>query len=161
MFKRVVICPFSVILYEHGSSLSAIMHTADIPASLWGIGCCVTSSSSLLFLLLSHYNSSHLPPICCFHVSKMFLPLTNFKYSLLVLSTITYKHLKIIESQRTDEKRQQWSCTVEVIKYGLEPTVFGDGICIAMDLGEDTPMEYIINALFSFSRQLKVVSPKC
>lgn len=41
-------------------------------------------------------------------------------------------------------------CAVEVIKYGLEPTIFVDGLCIAIDLGEDTPKEYIIYALFSF-----------
>jgi len=93
------------------------------------------------------YNSSLLPSICCFHVSsKIFLPLTNFKYSLRVLSTIAYKHLEIIESLRA-----QWSCAVEVIKYGLEPTLFVDGLCIAIDLGVDTPKEYIIYALFLFS----------
>lgn len=59
------------------------------------------------------YNSSLLPPFCWFHVSsKIFLPLTNFKYSLCVLSTIAYKHLEIIESQRADKKgssdRAQW-----------------------------------------------------
>lgn len=37
---------------------------------------------------------------------------------------------------------------MEVIKYGLEPTVFVDGLCIAIDLGVDTPKEYIIYALF-------------
>lgn len=37
---------------------------------------------------------------------------------------------------------------MEVIKYGLEPAVFVDGLCIAIDLGVDTPKEYIINALF-------------
>ncbi len=37
---------------------------------------------------------------------------------------------------------------MEVIKYGLEPTVFVDGLCIAIDPGVDTPKEYIIYALF-------------
>lgn len=36
---------------------------------------------------------------------------------------------------------------MEVIKYGLEPTVFVDGLCIAIDPGVDTPKEYIIYAL--------------
>lgn len=59
------------------------------------------------------FNSSLLPSICCFHVSKIFLsPPPNFKYSLRVLSTIAYKHLEIIESQRVDKKgssdRAQW-----------------------------------------------------
>lgn len=62
---------------------------------------------------LTLFNSSPLPSICCFHVSsKIFLPLTNFKYSLRVLSTIAYKHLEIIESQWADKKgssdRAQW-----------------------------------------------------
>lgn len=98
---------FSVILYKHSRCLSAVMHTTPFPVSLWGIGCCIKSFSFLLFLflLLSLFNSSLLPSICCFHVSsKIFLPLTNFKYSLRVLSTIAYKHLEIIESQRADKK---------------------------------------------------------
>lgn len=62
---------------------------------------------------ISLFNSSLLTSICCFHVSsKIFLPLTKFKYSLHVLSTIAYKHLEIIESQRADKKgssdRAQW-----------------------------------------------------
>ena len=39
---------------------------------------------------------------------------------------------------------------MEVIKYGLEPTVFVDGLCIAIDPGVDTPEEYIIYAFFFF-----------
>lgn len=35
-----------------------------------------------------------------------------------------------------------------MIKYGLEPTVFVDGLCIVIDPGVDTPEEYIIYALF-------------
>lgn len=38
---------------------------------------------------------------------------------------------------------------MEVIKYGLEPTVFVDGLWIAIDLGVDTSEEYIIYVLFS------------
>lgn len=51
---------------------------------------------------------------------------------------------------------------MEVIKYGLEPTVFVDGLCIAIDPGVDTPEEYIIYAFFFFfpARQLKVVTHK-
>lgn len=45
-------------------------------------------------------------------------------------------------------KKEQRLCAVEVIKYGLEPTVFVDGLCIAIDPGVDTPKEYIIYALF-------------
>lgn len=39
---------------------------------------------------------------------------------------------------------------MEVIKYGLEPAVFVDGLCISIDPGVDTPEEYIIYAFFSF-----------
>lgn len=63
------------------------------------------SSPSSLRLPLTPINSSVFPSICCFHVSsKIFLPPANFKYSHLVLSTIAYKHLKIIESLRADKK---------------------------------------------------------
>ena len=36
----------------------------------------------------------------------------------------------------------------EVIKYGLEPIGFVDGLCVAIDPGVETPEEYIIYALF-------------
>lgn len=53
--------------------------------------------------------------------------LSNFKYPLHALSTIADKHLEINESLWADRKREQCS---EVIKCGLEPTVFVDGLCI-------------------------------
>lgn len=46
------------------------------------------------------------------------------------------------------------------IPYGLESTVFVDGLCVAIDRRVDTPEEYIMYALFSLSRQLKVGSHK-
>lgn len=58
------------------------------------------------------------------------------------------------------QKGEPWLCAVEVIKYGLEPTVFVDGLCIAIDLRADTPEKYIIYALFSPSQQWWLTNSK-
>lgn len=79
--------------------------------------------------LLSSVKKFNISPECYLHVSIVFFPhmLSKFKYSLHALSTIAYKHLEITESLWADRKREQCS---EVIKCGLEPTVFVDGLCI-------------------------------
>lgn len=101
--KNQALCNIFCLSYcvRVASSYPIVMHASSFQVSLWGTGYWIKSFSLLLFL----FNSSLLPSICCFYVSsKIFLPLTNFKYSLRVLSTIAYKHLEIIESQRADKK---------------------------------------------------------
>lgn len=44
---------------------------------------------------------------------------------------------------------------MEVIKYGLEPSTFVDGLCVAIDPGVATPEEYIIDVLFVTSERSK------
>lgn len=100
-------------------------------------------------------------PECYLHVSILLIfshLLSNFKYSLHALSTIAYKHLEITASLWADRKRERCS---EVIKCGLEPTVFVDGLCTHYWSGGRYTQG--INYLCTFfipPQQLKVVSHK-
>lgn len=98
LIKWTVICPLLYIIgWTQQSGLQFCRKLCWIP----GRGCSAPSFSHLLIFLFSLWLTAHIT-LHLLVSSKMFLPLTNFKYSLHVLSTIAYKHLEIIESQWAD-----------------------------------------------------------
>lgn len=71
--------------------------------------------------------------------------------------------MEIIESQRAGGGEEHGGArgrhTEEVIKCGLEPSAFVDGLCVAIDPEADTPEEYIFYALLFFFFFLPVPYP--